>query len=559
MPETTVNIASHLPDLAARQPDTPAVIACQGRNVDGTIAATIWTYRQLNDQSDVIARGLGAFGIERGRRTVLLVPPGLDFFALVFALYKVGAVMVCVDPGIGVRNLKKCLDEAEPEAFIGNPKAHLARMLLGWGRRTNRINVTVPAGDRRPVRRGQTCNLSWIRQLGGEQGPPALAETRETDPAAILFTSGSTGTPKGAIYSHGNFCAQVQALKAAYDIAPGEIDLATFPLFGLFAPALGMTAVVPEMDFTRPGRADPAHILQAITQFQVTTMFGSPALLDRLGRHAASGPPRKLPTLRRVISAGAPVPAKVLANISDLLQPPAQVHTPYGATEALPVCSIGSKELLAETVSRTDEGRGVCVGRPVGDMEVRVIQVRDDAIERWSDDLLQPPETVGEVAVRGPVVTAAYHNRPAATARAKIPAEDGSFYHRMGDLAYFDASGRLWFCGRKSQRVKLADGDLYTVCCEGIFNAHPSVYRSALVGVPRRGQTLPAICVELEEADRNIDRDQLTQDLLHRAQAHDHTRVIKHILFSRRFPVDIRHNAKIGRERLARWAAGRLP
>src|SRR5262249_5225805 len=157
------------------------------------------------------------------------------------------------------------------------------------------------------------------------------------------------------------FAAQVELLRTLYGIEPGEVDLPTFPLFGLYGPALGMTAVFPDMDPLRPAHADPRKILGAIRQSQVTNRFGSPALIRRVGEHASD---ETLPTLRRVISAGAPVPARVIERFCRKLPGGVQVHTPYGATEALPVCTIGSDEILGETRHQTDAGAGVCVGRP---------------------------------------------------------------------------------------------------------------------------------------------------------------------------------------------------
>ncbi len=225
--------------------------------------------------------------------------------------------------------------------------------------------------------------------------------------------------PKGAVYSHGNFSAQVELLRQIYDIRPGEIDLPTFPLFALFAPALGMTSVVPEMDFTRPADVDPAKIIAAIEKFQVTTMFGSPALINRVGRYGeAEG--IKLPSLKRAISAGAPVPASVLERFAGMLQGDAQLFTPYGATEALPVCSIGSDEILDETRHATDRGRGVCVGRPVPGIELEIIRISDEPIAQWSDDLKIADGEIGEIVVKGPQVTGSYFNRAAIQRPGKI-------------------------------------------------------------------------------------------------------------------------------------------
>jgi acyl-CoA synthetase (AMP-forming)/AMP-acid ligase II len=199
-------------------------------------------------------------------------------------------------------------------------------------------------------------------------------------------------------------------------------------------------------------------VIDPVRRFGVTNLFGSPALLRRVGEYGARHGV-KLPTLKRVLSAGAPVPAKVIASFASMLNEDAQVFTPYGATESLPVACTGSREILGETAAMTDAGKGVCIGRPVEGIEARVIRITDDVIERWSDQLIVPPGEVGEIAVRGPQVTRAYFNRDAATRLAKIVCDDGSFWHRMGDLGYLDTSGRLWFCGRKSHRVRVAVED----------------------------------------------------------------------------------------------------
>src|SRR5262249_44941191 len=298
-----------------------------------------------------------------GTRTALMVPPSPDFFAITFALFKLAAVPVFIDSGMGMRNLGRCLAEAGPEAFIGIAKAHAARRLLGWGRKT--VRTTVNAGRWRLY-----CHtsLARLREQGRRRGPWTIPNSGETEPAAILFTSGSTGPAKGVVYTHGIFAAQVEMLKATYGIEPGEIDLCTFPLFALFGPALGMTCVIPDMDASRPAKIDPRKAVSQIRQFGATNMFGSPAVIRRLGEWSASPSTavdgRELPTLRRVISAGAPASAAAIERFVKLLPESAEMFTPYGATEALPVANIGSREILGETRHLTEQGKGVCVGRP---------------------------------------------------------------------------------------------------------------------------------------------------------------------------------------------------
>jgi acyl-CoA synthetase (AMP-forming)/AMP-acid ligase II len=555
-----LNVAAHLPDRAAKAPYQLAVAAPAGRDRWGRVKYLQYTYRRLNEVCDHFAFRLQGWGVGRGVRTVLMVPPGLEFFALTFALFKIAAVPILVDPGMGIRNLGKCLAEAQPQAFIGVRKAHIARLLLCWCRKTLQTTVNVGApffGTRHAIEAFESFPFP-----PGEVRAFPVADVSADEMAAILFTSGSTGPAKGAVYSHGIFSTQLEAIRQTFQIQPGEIDLATFPLFALFAPALGMTAVVPDMDPTRPARVDPTKIFEAVRNFGVTNLFGSPALLNRVGRAAESlssapGQPVQMDSVRRVVSAGAPVSAAVIERFTRLLPPGTQLFTPYGATEALPVAVTGSDEILKETRYKTDQGGGVCVGRPVSGITVKIIQINDEPIPQWRDELELPQGEIGEIAVSAPWVTRSYFNRPEATALAKIARPDGTVYHRMGDVGYFDESGRLWFCGRKSQRVVTAERTFFTIRCEAVFNTHPSVYRTALVGVQRHGQQEPVLCVELEPAAR-AGEERIRRELLDIGARFHHAAAIKTILFHPAFPVDIRHNAKIFREKLAVWAAKRL-
>jgi len=552
----TSNIASHLAVMEERQPDRPAVLFPARRDAQG-VHYTQYTFRELDAVSSQMARGFERIGIKRGTRAALLVPPSLDFFALTFALFKLGAVPVLIDPGIGLGNFANCLAEAEPQAFIGISKAQAARVLLGWA---PSVSVPVTVGTRW-FWGGHT--LAQVQKLGATEESFSSAIPTPDETAAILFTSGSTGPPKGVVYTHEIFTAQVEHIRALYGIQPGEVDLPTFPLFALFGPALGMTEVLPAMDFTRPADVNPLNLTAAIARFGVTNMFGSPAVINRLGRHGeAHG--MKLPTLRRAISAGAPVPAKALARFAAMLPPGAQVFTPYGATECLPVASIGSDEILGETRAQTELGKGVCVGKPVPGLTVKIIRITDEPIAAWSDDLELPRGEIGEIAVQAPHATRSYFNRPAATAQAKIPAADGKYFHRMGDVGYLDERGRIWFCGRKSHRVETKTGTMFTIPCEAIFNTHPAVFRSALVGTPatdgdwKSPAREPVICIELEAEARGRDEGKLREELLALGAKFPHTQAIRTVLFHPAFPVDIRHNAKIFREKLAVWTKEQL-
>ncbi len=542
------NVAAYLPDLAESLPDGLAVAVAKGNTYQEL------TFKELNARCDKIAHGLRSVGFEKGMRTVLMVTPSPEFYALTFALFKLQVVPVLVDPGMGIKNLKKCLAEAQPDAFIGVTKAHVARVVLGWAKDTTKILVTV--GTRLFWGGHSLAKL----EANAPDEPFPMPTTEASEMAGVLFTSGSTGVPKGVVYEYGTFAAQVDMLKKEYGIAPGERDLSTFPLFALFGPALGMASIVPDMDASKPGKADPAKLVKAVQDYKCTNVFANPALVNKLGRYAETSG-AKMPSVERVISAGAPAVPASLKRFAKLLNDGVEIFTPYGATESLPIASVGSSTVLNETFAMTEQGKGVCVGYPVEGMEVAIIGISEEAIPTWSDDLKLPKGEIGEIVVKGPVVTKKYWAREESTRLAKI--QDGdAVRHRMGDIGYIDDTGRLWMCGRKSHRVVLENGPMFTVPCEAIFNQHPLVFRSALVGIQRGAKTVPVICIEREKhpgVDTKPPSDEvLKKELLALGGEYELTKGIEHVLFHPSFPVDVRHNAKIFREKLTVWAQEKL-
>jgi acyl-CoA synthetase (AMP-forming)/AMP-acid ligase II len=541
-----LNIADALRRAAYEAPDRIAMHLSDHSSKKSQVRYRTLTYRELDQGSDEIAFGLLDTSIGQGTRVALMVRPGESLFLLMFALFKCGAVPVLIDPGIQRSALKACLAQAAPEVFIGIPIAHCARLLLGWARHSIRINITV---GRRWFWSGHT--LSDIRRRG-KNSKQVLPQTTEDSTAAILFTSGSTGIPKGVEYKHRHFAAQIELIRTAFSIQSGEVDLPTFPPFALFDPGLGMTSVIPSMDPTRPAKANPKKLIETINQHSCTTMFGSPALLDNVSRYAQQHAIR-CKTLKRILSAGAPVTPDVIKRAYAMLPDNAEVWTPYGATECLPVSIIEGREILATAREKTDHGAGICVGRPLPQNTVRIIRICDEAIEHWSDDLLEQAGIVGEITVVGPTTTEAYFRNPKATGLAKIKHQH-LVVHRMGDVGYFDPQGLLWYCGRKSHRVLTNNGTLYTEMVEGIINTHPEVKRCALVGVGQSKIKKPVLCIELMSKTSRKGWLVIHEQLRLLAQTHFLTQKIQDFFLYGPLPVDIRHNAKINREKLSVWA-----
>jgi acyl-CoA synthetase (AMP-forming)/AMP-acid ligase II len=252
--------------------------------------------------------------------------------------------------------------------------------------------------------------------------------------------------------------------------------------------------------------------------------------------------------------AGAPVSGELVQRVSRIMAQDGEIHTPYGATESLPVSSIGGREIVDDCWPLTRKGRGVCVGRPLPEITIRIIRAVDGPISDWREVEQLPTGRIGEIVVKGPVVTLAYDHNDEETTMAKIK-DGGSFWHRMGDMGYFDADGRLWFCGRKAHVVRTEEGPMYAVCCEGIFNTHPQVVRSALVGVGKVGMQEPVLLVEKRDG---VDESVVLAELRELAGQHALTQSIATFFVHPGFPVDIRHNAKIFREKLALWAEKKM-
>ena len=541
MTEPLSNVARYLPLQAANNPRATAIRAPLGVS-NGEILYRERSFAQLDADVDACARLMQSRGIVRGTRSLLMVRQGLELIVCTFALMKIGAVPVVIDPGMGFKSFLACVKRTKPEALVGIILAQNISRIFRGSFRSVKARVKVDE-----THFWSDLDLHRVRE------PFQMAATASDDLAAILFTSGSTGAPKGVRYLHGMFEAQLRLLDKLYHFQPGEVNFPMLPVFALFNPALGMISVIPDLDPSHPAKADSDKLVLALIQNRVTNSFGSPVLWRKVAdccekRNIA------LPALRTILMAGTSVPTDLVRRLREIA-PNAECHTPYGATEGLPIASISGAELLGEVEQAQHFGAGSCVGLAAPEVEIACIQVTDKAIALFDESLCVAEGEVGEIVARGPVVTEEYDQLPEATAAVKMRDKKGRVWHRMGDLGRFDASGRLWFCGRKAERVVTESGIFYTDCCEGVFNVHPDVARTALIGIRCGGKIIPAIVIEPKKGKYPLTRkgkQDLIEELMVLGQGNKATSVIDTFFFERHFPVDVRHNAKIHRLKLAK-------
>lgn len=486
------------------------------------------TFAQLWVQLQGAAAYLARRGVRRGERVLVLVPPGLGFIVINYALLYLGATPILIDPGIGFRAFLSCAKSMQPRYLIGSQKALILRRVFFDHFKHTEQSIDFETCLGRPAVEG-------LEVLGGAED------------GAVLFTSGSTGPHKGVWVTQAQIAAQASSIQACYGIEPGEVDVPLLAAFALYNPLLGMTTVFPKIP-KKPSELNPARVIALLERYQATNSFGSPVLWQKLADHCDSKKIR-LQGLRRILTAGASLPPSLAQQLLSVA-PNARIHSPYGATEALPVASIDDTLLLSKTARRTQMGGGTCVGRVLDGVQLRICPLSGFV---GSDAEALPSGSIGAIWVQGPVVSPFYINAPLAGSLSKVQDAQGLCWHCMGDLGYQDAEGLLWFCGRIAESFRTVEGPFYTECSEAPFLVLPQVRRCALICLNKQGVLEPALVVQPRSWPWFFwQKRQLRAVLGAHAQLFETTRAVRQFFFVRDFPVDVRHNAKIHRLALAR-------
>ncbi len=429
--------------------DTPAVVEVGG-------AAISWA--QLHRRVRDTGAGLASAGVRPGHRVALLVPPSIELTVALYAVWQAGGVIVVVDRGLGLRGMARALRSARIDHVIADAPGLLAAgpMRVPGTRIASRA---LPAPLRKATGVRQSLpELELAGQLiaGSQLGAEAFHADDNAE-AAVVFTSGATGPAKGALYRHRQLRAQLAVIAQTYGLGPQDRMVAAFAPFALYGPALGVPSAVPATDVTKPGTLTSAALGDAAAAVDATVIFASPAALANVlataeglsDRHRAA-----LVRVRLLMSAGAPVPAELLRALRQVL-PNAAMHTPYGMTEGLPLTDISLPQIEA-----AGSGDGVCVGRPLPGVQVRIGPFDDAGVP--GTDLTDDANISGEIWVSADHLKDRYDTLWMTDQRSA--AHPG--WHRTGDVGQLDEEGSLWVQGRTVHVITSPEGPITPVGVE---------------------------------------------------------------------------------------------
>jgi len=539
----TKNI-SDLIRIQAKKNPSKAAIKLSKKNIFGKYVYPSYSFDFLNNRINKLCNKLIELGVKPGHRVLFFVKPNLDFCAITFALFRLGAIPVFIDPGMKRKYFVKCIVEVKPDVLIGIPKVHYMRHF--YKENFNNIKIFITTGKLSNI-----YSKSIYMRLGKYSDMFKTYQPGKDDLAAILYTSGGTGAPKGVEYSHNIFSAQTDMLQKEFNLTKDDLDIPGFPLFSFFTLGMGMTSCIPDMDPSKPSECDPAKLYKNITDTKATYIAGSPAIWERLVDYCMKEN-LKLNSVKYVVMFGAPVSVSIHQKFSTIL-PNGSTYTPYGATECLPIANISGKAILSGLHESILAGHGTCVGKILTDVKIKIIKQEPNQIDNIQQTTELAIGQIGEIIVHSKNMTRAYFENPQDTSLSKI--KDGNIlWHRMGDVGFIDEVGMLWFCGRAKHVVDLNGKKYYPSQVESIYNQHPKIKRSALIeGVDKK----PAIVIERFD-QKDVIEPMFLMDLKNLSQTNIHTKDIHEFHAMAIFPVDTRHNIKIDRTSLEQEIRGQM-
>jgi fatty-acyl-CoA synthase len=434
-----------------------------------------WTFRELNDEARLLARGLVASGVRPGDRVAVWATNVPEWIALQFALAKIGAILVTVNTALRAQEIDYLLRQSETSTLVtiaGFRDVNYVDELRAIGALPGGSIGTRLPHLVRVVFIGENCPEGLIpyESVRAAAGNVASADVARLESAVGLddvinmqYTSGTTGFPKGVMLSSRNIVNNGYWLGRGLAFTPADRLCLCVPLFHCFGCVIGVLGAYTHGACLCPVEFfDPRRVLETIERERCTALYGVPTMFlaeledpefDRFD----------LTSLRTGVMAGALCPEPVMRKVMDRMHLP-EMTIAYGLTETSPGLTQTPRD--AELEERTQT-----VGRVLPEIELRIVDPVTGA------DV--PPGERGELWARGYVVMRGYYNMPEQTAAAVTP--DG--WLRSGDQASIDAAGNVRITGRIKDLIIRGGENVAPREIEDVLRHHPAVFDVSVYAV----------------------------------------------------------------------------
>lgn len=498
-----------------------------------TLEHQTMTMGRLAELSARVATGLTKLGIKQGDRLILFVPMSAQLYLAMSALQRIGAIPVFLDSWTRRTNLLSSIQQVKPVGIISYDRAfQFGKNIAGLD--LIPIKISIDPTDVNPS--------ALLDDLAKTRSKAPITPVEQEDTALITFTTGSSGTPKGANRTHRFLAAQHYALNRYVPYLQEDVDLPVFPVFTLNNIAAGVSTVIPAIDVGEPKESDPFVLLSQMKSCRVNCTTLSPSLFNAVAQYCLKTN-LKVPSLRRIITGGAPVSRDDLERFKSVSS--AEVLILYGSTEVEPMAHISDVEISSVTDVR---GEGVQVGRIDDGLRYKLLKIQKGRIEvnhakDWAK-LESTPGEAGELIVAGEHVCGDYYNNPEAFKRAKIKDLDGTVWHRTGDVVRIDEKACLWVLGRVHNAILRKGKYLFPVQAEIILKRLPFVLAAAYLGVPDGilGERTVAVIVQRRQ-ELGTQRPAWEAQVKKAFQSSQIP--LDKIVFCDNIPMDPRHHSKI--------------
>ena len=460
------------------------------------------TYKKLAQDVKEYAQYFLSKGIKKGDNVLIFVPMTIELYKILSAIFYIGATAVFVDAWADKNRLDQALTIVPCKAFIACPKAFILKFI---SKKVRDVGINIISGKIRKTKKNIEIE-------------PATSDTT----ALITFTTGSTGLPKAAKRTHKFLLEQHYVLKKHLAPQENDVDLASLPVFVLHNLACGTTSVIPDFNPQKPADINPKKISNDIKNNKVTTSVGSPRFYEKLADFG------EINGLKRIFTGGAPV----FPKSAKLLQEKfinCNVEIVYGSTEAEPIASISTRELLD---FKGDVKDGLYVGKPIDDINIKIIKPSDKAIEDF-ESMWLPTGEIGEICVEGKHVLKEYYNSERAQNFAKIH-YNMQVWHRTGDAGYLDNDGNLFLMGRVKNRFEHKGKEVYVFPIENALLEIDGIEIGTVLKLDKE------IIIAIET---KIPQGKIEQELRNKNFEFDKVVITK-------IPRDPRHNSKIDYDKL---------